>query len=170
MVKVWDPLVRLGHWALVAGVAIAWFTREGARTVHEQIGYAVLAVVVLRVLWGFTGPRYARFAPFVRSPSTTLAYARAVFAGSESRHLGHNPLGGWMTVVLLGMIALVALSGWLYTTDAFWGVQWVAEVHEALSDGLLGLIALHIAGVVFTSYRHRENLVAAMVHGRKRPG
>jgi len=170
MVKVWDPLVRLGHWALVAGIAIAWFTREGARTVHEQIGYAVLAIVVLRVLWGFTGPHYARFAQFVCSPSTTFAYARAVLAGSGSRHLGHNPLGGWMTVVLLGMIALVALSGWLYTTDAFWGVQWVAELHEALSDALLGLIALHIAGVVFTSYRHRENLVAAMVHGRKRPG
>jgi cytochrome b len=170
MVKVWDPLVRLGHWALVAGIAIAWVTREGAGALHEQTGYVVLAIVVLRALWGFTGPHYARFAQFVRSPSTTLAYARQALAGGEPRHIGHNPLGGWMTVVLLAMIALVALSGWLYTTDAFWGVKWVADLHEALSDLLLALVAVHVAGVVFTSYRQRENLVAAMVHGRKRAG
>jgi cytochrome b len=168
MVRVWDPLVRLGHWALVAGIAIAWVTREGARALHEQTGYVVLAIVILRVLWGFTGPHYARFAQFVRSPSTTFAYARHALAGEEPRHIGHNPLGGWMTVVLLAMVALVALSGWLYATDAFWGVKWVADLHEALSDLLLALVAVHVAGVVFTSYRQRENLVAAMVHGRKR--
>jgi cytochrome b len=168
MVKVWDPLVRLGHWALVAGIAVAWLTREGARGLHEQIGYVVLAIVAVRLLWGFSGTQYARFAQFVRSPATTWAYARQVLADREPRHLGHNPLGGWMTVVLLAMIALVALSGWLYTTDAFWGVKWVADLHQALSDLLLIFIAVHVAGVLFTSYRQRENLVAAMLHGRKR--
>lgn len=168
MIKVWDPLVRVLHWALVLGIATAWFTREGAREAHELVGYAVLAIVGLRMLWGFVGTRYARFREFIRSRAQTLAYTNAVVKGQEARYVGHNPLGGWMIVLLLAMVSLVGLSGWLYTTDAFWGVEWVAETHEALTYGLLFLIALHIAGVAFTSLRQRENLVAAMLHGRKR--
>jgi cytochrome b len=168
MLKVWDPLVRILHWTLVLGIVIAWLTREGAREAHELIGYAVLAALALRLLWGFVGTQYARFSQFVVSPAKTLGYARQVIEGKESRHVGHNPLGGWMIVLLLAAIALVSLSGWLYTTDEYWGVEWVAETHEALSNFLYGLIALHIAGVVFTSLRQKENLVAAMLHGRKR--
>jgi len=169
-VTVWDPLVRIGHWLLVVGVAAAWITRTGGHELHEALGYAALAIVVLRVLWGFTGPRHARFSEFVRSPAATLDYAKLLLAAREPRYVGHNPLGGWMTVVLLLVITAVGVSGWVYTTDAYWGVKWVADLHEALSDVLLALIALHLAGVALASYRHRENLVAAMLHGRKRPG
>jgi len=169
-VAVWDPLVRVGHWLLVACVAAAWLTRTGGHEVHEALGYAALAIVFLRVAWGFTGPRYARFSAFVRPPSATLDYAKLMLAAREPRHVGHNPLGGWMIVVLLLVVAAVGVSGWIYTTDAYWGVKWVADLHEALSDVLLALIALHLAGVALASYRHRENLVAAMLHGRKRPG
>ncbi|MGQ0430633.1 MAG: cytochrome b/b6 domain-containing protein [Gammaproteobacteria bacterium] len=94
--------------------------------------------------------------------------ARAVFAGREERFIGHNPLGGWMVVVLLSMVLLMGVTGWLYTTDRSWGVPWVEELHSTLSDVLFLFIALHILSVVFTSIRHRENLVAAMVRGRKR--
>ena len=73
-----------------------------------------------------------------------------------------------MVVALLALVALVGFTGWLYTTDRFWGVPWVEELHESLSDALFAFVALHIAGVAFTSLRHRENLVAAMLHGRKR--
>lgn len=75
-----------------------------------------------------------------------------------------------MVVALLAMVALVGITGWLYTTDRFWGIGWVEELHETLSDILFAFVGLHIVGVVFTSIRHRENLVAAMLHGRKRPG
>ena len=168
MIKVWDLLVRILHWSLVLGVATAWLTRKGARDAHELIGYAVLAILVLRLLWGFAGTRYARFSEFVRSPRFTMAYAADLARGNEARYIGHNPLGGWNIVLLLAAIALASLSGWLYTTDEFWGVEWVEDTHEALSNFLLALIALHLAGVAFTSYRQRENLVAAMLHGRKR--
>ena len=167
-VKVWDPLVRIGHWCLVASVAAAWFTREGYGVWHERIGYAALAIVCIRVVWGFAGPHYARFKEFVRTPAATLDYARRVATASEPRHLGHNPLGGWMIVLLFAVIALVGLSGWLYTTDQYWGVAWVGELHETLTHALLVLAALHVGGVALASYRHRENLVAAMLHGRKR--
>lgn len=168
MVPVWDLAVRILHWSLVLTVAAAWLTRHSPGRWHEWIGYATLAIVTARACWGFLGAGYARFAQFVRAPGETAAYARTVLAGREARYIGHNPLGGWMVVALLAMVALVGFTGWLYTTDRYWGVPWVEELHETLSDILFAFVGLHILGVVFTSRKHRENLVAAMLHGRKR--
>ncbi|WP_395703708.1 cytochrome b/b6 domain-containing protein [Aquabacterium sp.] len=167
-VPVWDRPVRLLHWTLVASVVLGWFTTEWRTGWHQPVGYAGLAALVLRLLWGCVGSRHARFAQFVRGPRATLAYARALSARRAPRHLGHNPLGGWMIVALLGCIAGLALTGWLYTTDWLWGDETVETVHRALAWGLLGLVALHVAGVLFTGRRQRENLVAAMFSGRKR--
>ena len=170
-IKVWDLLVRIGHWTLVLGIVAAWLTRHGAGKWHEWLGYIVLGVVALRVVWGLTGSRYARFIQFVRSPATTAHYAKQILNGNEPRHIGHNPLGGWMIVALIIMITAVCASGWLYTTDEFWGVKWVEELHEGLTNFMRALVALHIGGVVYSTWRHRENLVAAMFNGRKRaPG
>jgi len=156
LVRVWDALVRVAHWTLVACIAAAWFTR-GA--LHDAVGYTALVVLAVR---------YARFRQFVAGPAVTLAYARMVAARTEPRYLGHNPLGGWMIVALLATVALTAGSGWLSSTDRFWGVAWLQDAHGALADALLVLIGLHLAGVLYTSLRHRENLVRAMLTGRKR--
>ncbi len=166
-IRVWDAFVRIAHWSLVVTLAGAWLTDDSG-AIHEWLGYAALAIVAARLVWGAFGTRYARFRQFVRSPAATLLYARQVWAHAEPRHIGHNPLGAYMIVLLVVMVILVAGSGWLYTTDAYWGVEWVEELHEGLADALLWLIALHVAGVAFSSLRHRENLVAAMLHGRKR--
>lgn len=151
----------------MASVATAWLSRTGPATVHDTAGYALLALVALRIAWGVAGSDHARFASFVRSPVATLAYARQVAAGREPRYLGHNPLGGWMILALLLTALGAGLSGWLYTTDAYWGVAWVERLHGFLADLILVLAALHVGGVLFTSFRQGENLVAAMVHGRK---
>ena len=168
-IAVWDPVVRVLHWALAISIAAAWFTRHGGGVWHEWIGYASLLIVALRVAWGWIGPRYARFGHFVHGPSATLRYACRMFARREVRHIGHNPLGGWMILALLSVAALASSSGWLYTTDAFWGAEWLENLHEALAIFLLVLVVLHVAGVIAASLRHRENLVAAMIYGRKRP-
>ena len=167
-VRVWDPAVRILHWSLVAGVAAAWLTRHSPGRWHEWLGYATLAIVAARTAWGFVGSRHARFSDFVKPASATAAYTRDLLAGRELRYLGHNPLGGWMVLALLVLVALVGFTGWLYTTDRYWGVEWVEETHETLSNVLFLFVAFHIAGVVFTSVRHHENLVAAMLHGWKR--
>ena len=166
-IRVWDAFVRVAHWTLVAGVAASWLTRH-AGDWHEWLGYATLAIVLARIAWGIAGTPYARFSQFVRSLAATLEYARKVLAHVETRHVGHNPLGAYMILLLILMVVLVAVSGWLATTDAYWGIKWVEELHEGLSNALLFLVALHIAGVAFSSLRHRENLVAAMFNGRKR--
>ena len=167
--RVWDPLIRVLHWTLAASVAVAWLTKDGGGLWHEWMGYLALAVVTLRLAWGRAGPRHARFAAFVRSPAETSRYFKRMLTRSEPRHLGHNPLGGWMIVALIANVILVSASGWLYTTEAFWGVARVEDLHDALATCLLALVALHVTGVVVTSIRHRENLAGAMVHGRKRP-
>ena len=170
MVPVWDFAVRVLHWSLVLSVAAAWLTRHSPGRWHEWLGYATLAIVAARTAWGFIGAGHARFGEFMRSPAATAAYARSVVGGREARYLGHNPLGGWMVAALLAMVALVGFTGWLYTTDRFWGIAWVERLHSTLSDVLFVFVALHIVGVVFTSARHRENLLASMLHGRKRIG
>lgn len=167
-VRVWDLPVRVGHWALVLGVLLAWVTRHGFGSVHEWIGYVVLGVVLFRVLWGFWGTPYARFAQFTQSPGTTLDYIRDVRSHREKRYLGHNPLGGWMTLLLLSTLFIICFTGWLYTTDRFWGIAWVEALHNGSTNFLIGLVAVHVSGVIWTSLKTRENLIACMIHGRKR--
>ena len=168
-VKVWDGLVRLLHWLLVLSVALAWISSQGFGMLeaHEPAGYLSLAVVVVRVAWGFSGGRHARFAQFVRRPRTVRDYALQLKTGAEPRYIGHNPLGGWMVLLLLATVASVALTGWLYTTDYFWGLAWLDQLHSALAWALLVFIAGHLGGVIVTSIRHHENLAGAMLSGRK---
>ena len=186
-VKVWDPFVRLFHWTLVVGFTIAYLSGDDAGTIHEWSGYAVLGLVSARTVWGFIGTRYARFADFVCRPSTVRRYVISLLTGHPQRYLGHNPLGGMMVVALLVMLALVSVTGILAlepspvsavavvaTAQANGederddGDGWISEVHEALAEFTLVLVMIHIAGVLIGSLLERENLVAAMITGRKR--
>ncbi len=167
-VRVWDPLVRIFHWSLVTLFVIAWATGDELDRIHEIAGYIIIGLLVFRVFWGFVGPRHARFSDFVKPPSTIRAYVRDLLHGRARRYLGHNPAGGAMIVALLVMLGVISLTGYLMTTDAFWGIEWVEEAHEAAVNLTLGLIALHIGGVIVGSLMHGENLVRAMITGRKR--
>ncbi len=168
-VRVWDPFVRVFHWSQAALIAVAWLTEDGPKTLHQTAGYIIAGMLALRVVWGFVGPRHARFSDFVRGPSTVLGYLRAMVAGREPRYLGHNPAGGAMVVALLLTVAGTAMTGWLQTTDAFWGSSVMEEIHETLASLILVLVAAHLAGVTLASMRHDENLARSMVDGRKRP-
>jgi cytochrome b len=137
------------------------------RAMHETAGYAALALILVRILWGFLGPRHARFSSFVRSPGTVLAYLKDAGGLRARRYLGHNPAGGAMILLLLAMVATAGISGWLSETDRFFGVAWVEDLHRASANALIALIAFHVAGVVFSSVMHGENLVRAMITGRK---
>jgi len=167
-VKVWDPLVRLFHWSLVISFAVAWISADEWDDLHIWAGYVAAALVAFRVLWGLLGPRYARFTQFVRGPGAVAAYLRDTATGREARYLGHNPAGGAMIVLLIVSLAALCLTGWMYTLDLFWGEEWVEEIHEFLANFLLVLVGLHLAGVILASLTQQENLVRAMITGRKR--
>jgi cytochrome b len=166
-IRVWDPLVRVFHWALAASFLGA-FLVERPRDLHETLGYVALGAVAIRLVWGFVGSAHARFADFVPSPGGLFRYLGAAIQGREARFLGHNPAGGAMVVALLAMVALTATSGWLMGTDRFFGENWLEDLHQGSANVGLTLVGLHLAGVVWESWRHRENLVAAMFTGRKR--
>lgn len=165
-IAVWDPLVRVLHWALAALVFTAFLTSD-TRPLHMAIGYTAFALAALRTAWGFLGPRHARFSDFVRAPAATLRYLAALARGRAPRHLGHNPAGGAMIVALLTLVLLAGASGWLSQTNAYFGVLWVEDVHALAGNGLIFLAIFHVAGVAASSLLHRENLVRAMLTGRK---
>jgi cytochrome b len=167
-VRVWDPFVRIFHWSLVALFIVAFVTGDEIERVHIAVGYTIAGLVVARIVWGFTGPHHARFSNFVRRPAETIDYMRKAVRGGAPRYIGHNPAGGLMTIALLGMILAISGTGFMMTTSAFWGAEWVEDLHEGLVYATMGLIALHVAGVIVTSIEHRENLVRAMITGRKR--
>lgn len=194
-VRVWDPLIRLFHWSLVAAFTVSWFSAEELSSVHEVSGYVVAGLVAFRVVWGLIGTRYARFAQFLAGPGTVLSYLGDMVRGKERRYLGHNPAGAAMIVALLVTLSGTAFTGWLLEEPGrvamlpdlpqiaapAWadedgenrrgGEEALEEVHEAFANLMLLLVALHVGGVVLASLRHRENLARAMVTGDKRaPG
>jgi len=167
-VKVWDPFVRVFHWSLVVLFATAYVTGDEIVRVHIAAGYAIAGLLTLRIVWGFVGPRRARFADFVRSPREALGYLRDVLLLRARRYVGHNPAGGLMVVALMLMLVGTCATGYLMTTDAYWGSKVLEEVHGALANTTVALVVLHVLGVLAASFEHRENLVKAMVTGRKR--
>jgi cytochrome b len=168
MVRVSDPFVRIFHWSLVGLFILAFVTGDETEWLHLTAGYAIAGLILLRIIWGFVGPRHARFSDFVRTPREVTDYVRSAIRLRAPRYLGHNPAGGAMIIALLTMLVGISATGFMMTTDAFWGAQWVEDLHEGLVYATLGLIALHVAGVVFAGIEHGENLVKAMITGRKR--
>lgn len=167
-VRVWDPLVRIFHWSLVSLFLVAYVTSDEWRSAHVLAGYTIGGLVAFRVLWGFVGSHHARFSNFVFRPRTVIGFLGQSARMRAPRHLGHNPAGGAMVVALLVMIGIIVTSGYMMTTDTFWGVPWVQDVHETAVNVTLGLVVLHLAGVVLASIEHKENLVSAMLTGLKR--
>jgi cytochrome b len=168
MLRVWDPFVRLFHWSLVAGMAATWFTSSIRGELHQWIGLVVAGLVVARIGWGLMSKGHASFASFVKSPATVVGYLADILRGTEQRYIGHNPAGGAMIVALIIFVLGTCLTGWLMTTDAWYGDDAMQFTHSALAYSVVALVVLHLAGVVLASLRHRENLPRAMVTGLKR--
>ncbi len=166
-ILVWDWPVRIGHWLLVGAFALAWLTSESEtwRLVHAYAGGVVVGVILFRLLWGVTGTRHARFGSFVHGPAAAFAYLKGLLSGRAPHVSGHNPAGGWAIVALLALGAMTGASGWLMYQDI--GGDLLEEVHEVLATAMLALVLLHVAGVIVGSLAHRENLVRAMLTGRK---
>jgi cytochrome b len=181
-VRVWDLLVRIFHWSLVGGFATAFIVEDDLLGVHVWAGYLVLTLIAVRLVWGVIGTRHARFTDFVRGPRQVLGYIRDALRLKAPRYLGHNPAGGAMVVALLLLVGLTDLSGMaLYGAQELSGPlaplmagtsaatgEVLEETHEVLANLTLGFIVLHVAGVLFSSLAHRENLVGGMLTGRKR--
>ena len=178
-VKAWDPLVRVFHWSLVFFFLLAFATEDDWMSLHVWAGYAVSMLIAFRLFWGLVGTRNARFLTFIRSPSAVRRHLRDMLSLKPPHYLGHNPLAAVMVVALLLSILLVATSGLVLiasegqgplagTLFAGFNGEVMEEVHEFFANFTLLLVFMHVAGVLVSSLLEGENLVRAMITGRKK--
>jgi len=181
-VRVWDRFVRVFHWSLATTFALAYWSAEaGKHELHAWLGYFLVTLVLARLLWGVYGSRYARFNNFIHAPSEVLRYLKAIASGHPRRYLGHNPAGGVMVIALLATLSFIAFSGLtVMATIDFDGplvgtmktmsdqeayAAWSSHAYAV--NVILGMVGLHLLGVILASVQHRENLVRAMITGYK---
>jgi cytochrome b len=166
-ILVWDLPTRLSHWLLAGGFAISWLTAESEewRLVHVFAGGAVVAAALFRLFWGFIGTTYARYESFVRSPEAAWQYLKSLTTDRPRHYVGHNPAGGYAILALLSLAVLTGAIGWLSYQDV--GGEWLAELHEGAATVMLAVVGLHLLGVIVGSWKHKENLVRAMITGVK---
>jgi len=168
-VLVWDAPVRIFHWLMVLSFAGAYLTAESERwrLVHVTLGYTMAGLVAFRIVWGLIGTRHARFSSFVRGPTAIAAYMRGLINGRPEPFVGHNPAGALAIVALLGLTLVVAATGWATYDEV--GGKWLEELHEGAANVMLAVVGAHIAGVLIGTWLHHDNLIGAMLTGRK-PG
>lgn len=167
-IRVWDPLVRILHWTLVICV-ISNLLNESGHFVHRTLGIIAACVVAVRIVWGFIGPQYSRFSDWFPTPQRLIPYVKALLRNRARRHIGHNPAGAVMMVLLMVLVLSLGTTGYLMTTDAFYENDLLKELHESLAGILIASVVLHVAAALYESWKHRENLIASMLHGYKRP-
>lgn len=181
-IRVWDLPVRLFHWALAVLVVAAVVTQKiggNAMEWHFLAGYAALTLVLFRIVWGFVGTRYARFADFFHAPGAIVAYLRNTKNGAREDYHGHNPLGSLSVFALLGVVLMQATSG-LFSNDdisnegplvKFISKDWSDRItwfHTEISATLIYfLVGLHVAAILYYYFRKRQNLVKPMISGDK---
>lgn len=181
-VGVWDLPTRLFHWLLFLAVVVSYTSSEEKGwlfAVHTASGYVVALLLLFRLVWGFVGSRHSRFANFVRGRRDVVDYAKRVAHLDPPRFVGHNPLGGWMVVALMTVLALTVLTGLfsaqedsaarglLFPLAAGYGDEGLGEIHEFLGNLVVILASVHVAAVFADWLLTRENLVVAMLTGRK---
>lgn len=180
-VSIWDLPTRVFHWLLVLGVAVSYLTggEEGwLFVVHTASGYLIAVLILFRVIWGVIGSPRSRFRDFVHGPRAVADYARGLLALRPARHIGHNPLGGWMVILMLIVLSITVVTGLfsgeegegaglLFPWIAAPGSEGLAEVHEVFANIIVILAVIHVCAVLLDWWLTRENLISAMISGSK---
>jgi len=166
---IWDLPTRLFHWLLAAGfvaaagIALVLGDDSPLFPFHAIIGLSLAFMLAWRLAWGLVGSRHARFASFLFGPAAIIEYARGVLVGGGTRHAGHNPGSAVAIFAMLALLAALAFTGVMLGKG---GKAW-KETHELCASAMTGVAAVHVAGVALHTLRHRENITAGMIHGRK---
>ena len=166
-VKVWDWPVRVFHWTLAASVIGAYVTGESEdfERLHHTLGWVAAGLIAFRVVWGLVGTRYARFNEFIRGPAQVWAYIKSLRSGQPQHFVGHNPVGAVAVILLMALVALSVYTGWLALAED--APEWLEEAHEIAANTLITVVLVHVIGVLWSSRTHGENLLKAMLTGRK---
>ncbi len=168
-IKIWDVFVRMFHWSVATLFLLDFWVLEDGDPPHEWAGYALLVLVLMRVVWGFIGSHHARFSSFFPTPARVKQHLIDLKAKQIDPAEGHNPLGGAMVLLLLFMLILVGVSGWMQTWDKYWGEDWVENLHETSAEITMILVVIHVAAVFIMTKLTGIPLLRTMLTG-KRPG
>lgn len=166
-VPVWDRVVRITHWSVATLVLWDLFEDSGG-PLHRNLGYVAAALVAVRLIWGVVGSPNARFATWWPRLSTVRSYAASLRARKPMKFTSHNPIGALGMLAMWGLILALAATGWLSRLDAFWGEDWPIDVHAWLAYTLAALVVVHVSAAIIMSVLHKDNLVVAMLTGKKR--
>ena len=180
-ILVWDFPTRLFHWLLVAFVAISFVTGKistGIMTYHEESGPVIFALILFRIVWGFFGGHYSRFVSFVHGPAEVVRYGLTLFNKDAPKYLGHNPLGGWSILAMLGALLIQVATGLFANDDIVtegplyhWVSKstsdWLTMLHKINQNLIIILVAVHLLAVLFYLIIKRENLIKPMITGFK---
>lgn len=164
-VRVWSPLVRIMHWSIAMLVAIDLVNEASANAWHRYFGYAVGALVIVRLACGLVSPGSARLSTLIKTASEVARYVR--HGAPPNAYIAHNPLGAWMALALWALILFVVTTGVLLQVEQFWGDETLQMLHRNASYVLAACAVVHIGGVLATSVRTHTNLVKAMITGNK---
>jgi cytochrome b len=176
---VWDLPLRLFHWLLVTSMIASYVTAKLGfdwMQWHFYLGYGTIGLLVFRILWGFFGPKHARFGSFIRNPAAIWLYMKSLLHRDSVRTIGHNPVGGLMVILMLVLVAVQATTGLFTTDDVVWAGPYnpsvssstastLSSIHSINFNIILGVVCLHIAAIVFYGLYKRQNLVVPMLHG-----
>lgn len=166
---IWDLPTRLFHWIFVFGFAFAAFgglvlgEHHPLFPYHAITGLTLGLLVILRIMWGFIGPRYARFGSFLYSPAAVISYFKGALTRSDQRHIGHNPGSAYAIFLMLILLLVIVVTGVMMGLR----IRGIKEFHELATYALLAVAVVHMLGVLFHTLRHRENITASMIHGLK---
>jgi len=164
----WDPCVRTVHWSVALLVVIELLNDAGANPWHRYLGYAALALVLARLAWGLGNVGNARLQAMAVTARDTAGYFRALLGGGKvAPAAAHTPPGALMAFILWGLLILVSVTGWMHSLDAFWGEEWLQQLHAWLAYALAACAVVHVAGALLTSRMHGVNLVKGMITGAK---
>lgn len=166
-IYVWDRFIRVFHWSLVSCVLLDYFVIDDGETVHQWLGYAACVLVLARIVWGFVGSKYARYSDFFPTPTRTIKYLRHMIFGEQYMHVGHNPLGAMMMFALMALVLALGVTGFMQGLDAYWGEEWLMDLHDTLADILIVLAAIHALAAIAMSHIEHTNLIKAMITGVK---
>ena len=165
-VVIWDRVVRGCHWSVATLFLLDYWLLEGGESAHEWVGYALAALVFVRIVWGFVGSQHARFRDFLSTPVRLRQYLER-FPPDHRAWPGHNPLGALMVLFLWFMLLLTAASGWMQELDAFWGEEWPQCLHEYAADAVMIAVVVHVAAVLLMQRLTGVSLVRTMISGRR---
>lgn len=166
-VRVWDPFVRIFHWSLVTCVLLNYFVIDDGETIHQWLGYTASALIVARIIWGFVGSQYARFSDFFPTSARIREHVHNLLTHQPDDYPGHNPVGALMMFALMALVLAMGITGFMQTLDAFWGEEWLLDLHETLASLLMFCAGFHALAAIIMSYLERTNLVKAMWTGVK---